>query len=87
MGELGGFLRIERSGVVYDDPTQRIEGDRTFKEFLVRRPDADLAHAYSPSPVRTFGAPMTSVLSSANSSARGSDAARSASARSASTRL
>ena len=43
MGELGGFLRIERSGVVYDDPTQRIEGDRTFKEFLVRRPDAELA--------------------------------------------
>ena len=43
MGELGGFLRIERSGVAYDDPTQRIEGDRTFKEFLVRRPDADLA--------------------------------------------
>ena len=43
MGELGGFLRIERSGVVYDDPTQRIEGDKTFKEFLVRRPDAELA--------------------------------------------
>ena len=43
MGELGGFLRIERSGVAYDDPTQRIEGDRTFKEFLVRRSDAELA--------------------------------------------
>jgi glutamate synthase (NADPH) small chain len=43
MGELGGFLRIERSGVVYDDPTQRIEGDKTFREFLVRRPDGELA--------------------------------------------
>jgi glutamate synthase (NADPH) small chain len=42
MGELGGFLKIHRSGVVYDDPVARIEGDKTFKEFLVRRPDADL---------------------------------------------
>ena len=43
MGELGGFLKIERVGVLYDDPTQRIEGDQTFKEFLVRRPDDELA--------------------------------------------
>jgi glutamate synthase (NADPH) small chain len=43
MGELGGFLRIDRSGIVYDDPAQRIEGDKTYKEFLVRRPDAELA--------------------------------------------
>ena len=27
MGELGGFLKIERSGVAYDDPTSAIEGD------------------------------------------------------------
>jgi len=43
VGELGGFLKIDRSGVVYDDPAGRIEGDRTFKEFLVRRPDEELA--------------------------------------------
>jgi glutamate synthase (NADPH) small chain len=43
MGELGGFLRIERSGVVYEDPTGRIEGDAAYKEFLVQRPDAELA--------------------------------------------
>jgi glutamate synthase (NADPH) small chain len=43
VGELGGFLKIDRSGVVYDDPAGRIEGDRTFKEFLVRRPDDELA--------------------------------------------
>jgi glutamate synthase (NADPH/NADH) small chain len=43
MGELGGFLKIERSGVVYDDPTERVAGDKTYKEFLVRRPDDELA--------------------------------------------
>jgi glutamate synthase (NADPH/NADH) small chain len=43
MGELGGFLKIERAGIVYDDPAQRIEGDKTYKEFLVRRPDEELA--------------------------------------------
>jgi glutamate synthase (NADPH) small chain len=43
MGELGGFLKISRSGIVYDDPAERIAGDRTFKEFLVRRPDGELA--------------------------------------------
>ena len=43
MGEVGAFLKVERSGVVYDDPKARIDGDRTFREFLVRRPDAELA--------------------------------------------
>jgi glutamate synthase (NADPH) small chain len=43
MGELGGFLKIDRSGVKYDDPTQRIAGEHAFKEFLVRRPDDELA--------------------------------------------
>src|SRR3954467_12876438 len=43
MGELGGFLKIGRSGVPYEDPTQRIEGENAYKEFLVRRPDDELA--------------------------------------------
>ncbi|MEA2380256.1 MAG: glutamate synthase small chain [Solirubrobacteraceae bacterium] len=43
MGELGGFLKIHRAGVPYEDPTERIEGDHAFKEFLVRRPDDELA--------------------------------------------
>jgi glutamate synthase (NADPH) small chain len=43
MGELGGFLKIERSGVRYEDPTRRVEGDAAYKEFLVRRPDDELA--------------------------------------------
>jgi glutamate synthase (NADPH/NADH) small chain len=43
MGELGGFLKIDRAGVPYEDPTERIEGDNAYKEFLVRRPDDELA--------------------------------------------
>jgi glutamate synthase (NADPH) small chain len=43
MGELGGFLRIERSGFPYDDPARRVEGERAYREFLVRRPDLELA--------------------------------------------
>jgi glutamate synthase (NADPH) small chain len=43
MGELGGFLKIERVGIPYEDPTQRIEGDRTYREFVVQRPDEELA--------------------------------------------
>jgi glutamate synthase (NADPH) small chain len=43
MGELGGFLKIERAGVPYEDATQRVEGERAYKEFLVRRPDEELA--------------------------------------------
>ena len=43
MGELGGFLRIERAGIPYEDATERIEGDEAYKEFLVRRPDIELA--------------------------------------------
>ena len=31
MGELGGFLKISRSGVPYEDPTQRIEGEHAYK--------------------------------------------------------
>ena len=27
MGELGGFLKIERVGVPYEDPTERIAGE------------------------------------------------------------
>ena len=47
MGELGGFLRIERSGVPYADPAQRVEGENAYREFLVRRPDIELAEAES----------------------------------------
>jgi glutamate synthase (NADPH/NADH) small chain len=43
MGELGGFLRIERAGVPYEDPQHRIEGENAYQEFLVRRPDIELA--------------------------------------------
>jgi glutamate synthase (NADPH) small chain len=43
MGELGGFLKIERSGIRYTDPTGRVEGEDAFREFLVRRPDDELA--------------------------------------------
>jgi glutamate synthase (NADPH) small chain len=43
MGELGGFLRIDRSGVPYEDPARRIEGEGAFREFLVRRSDDELA--------------------------------------------
>ncbi|HYF24565.1 MAG TPA: glutamate synthase subunit beta [Baekduia sp.] len=40
MGELGGFLKIERHGIPYRDATERI-GD--FREFVVPRPDEELA--------------------------------------------
>ena len=43
MGELGGFLKIERVGVPYEDPTQRIAGENTYKEFVVQRSDEELA--------------------------------------------
>jgi glutamate synthase (NADPH/NADH) small chain len=40
MGELGGFLKIDRSNVPYRDATERV-GD--FQEFVVQRPDEELA--------------------------------------------
>ena len=43
MGELGGFLRIERVGVPYEDPVERVTGDNAYREFLVRRSDEELA--------------------------------------------
>ena len=43
MGELGGFLKIERVGVPYEDPTERISGEHTYKEFVVQRSDEELA--------------------------------------------
>ena len=42
MGEVGGFLKIHRSGVVYEDPVERLEA-HPYEEFLVRRPDAEIA--------------------------------------------
>jgi glutamate synthase (NADPH/NADH) small chain len=43
VGELGGFLKIERVGIPYEDPTERISGDRTYREFTVQRSDEELA--------------------------------------------
>src|SRR3712207_5953427 len=43
MGELGGFLRIERSGMPYADPAERVRGERAYREFLVARSDEELA--------------------------------------------
>src|SRR3954454_4681953 len=40
MGELGGFLKIDRSNIPYRDPTERV-GD--FQEFVIQRPDEELA--------------------------------------------
>ncbi|HWI71191.1 MAG TPA: glutamate synthase, partial [Baekduia sp.] len=40
MGELGGFLKIDRSNIPYRDATERV-GD--FQEFVVQRPDPELA--------------------------------------------
>ena len=40
MGELGAFLKIERVGVPYRDPHERAHD---YKEFMVRRPDAELS--------------------------------------------
>jgi glutamate synthase (NADPH/NADH) small chain len=40
MGELGGFLRIERSGQRYRDPTERV---RDYREFVVPRGDPELS--------------------------------------------
>ena len=43
MGELGGFLKVERVGIPYEDPIERIRGERTYKEFVVQRSDDELA--------------------------------------------
>src|SRR3954454_19646804 len=40
MGELGGFLKIDRANIPYRDATQRV-GD--FQEFVIQRPDEELA--------------------------------------------
>jgi glutamate synthase (NADPH/NADH) small chain len=40
MGELGGFLKIHRSGIPYRDPQERV-GD--FKEFVVQRSEEELS--------------------------------------------
>src|SRR5919112_1176425 len=39
MGELGGFLKIHRSGIPYRDPQERV-GD--FQEFVVQRSDEEV---------------------------------------------
>ena len=40
MGELGGFLKIERHGIPQREPRERVHD---FKEFMLRRPDEELA--------------------------------------------
>ena len=42
MGELGGFLKVHRKGVPYKDAVERVEVE-PYREFLVRRPDEELA--------------------------------------------
>ncbi len=42
MGELGGFLKVQRAGVAYEDPQRRV-AEQPFEEFLVQRSDAELA--------------------------------------------
>ena len=91
MGEVGAFLKIERVGVPYRDPKERV-GD--YEEFAIRRPDPELAAQGAR--CMECGVPTTSTASPSNSSTRGGppfvarepleDAASSA-ASSASTRL
>ena len=42
MGEIGGFLKIQRSGVVYDDPVKRLQ-EQPYGEFVVRRSEDELS--------------------------------------------
>ena len=42
MGELGAFLKIERVGIPYKDPLERVELE-PYKEFVESRPDEELA--------------------------------------------
>ena len=44
MGELGAFLKIQRAGVPYEDPAERV-GQQPYQEFLVTRPDEELLGA------------------------------------------
>ena len=43
MGELGGFLKFQRSGTPYADPARRIRGERAYREFVFHPPDDHLA--------------------------------------------
>jgi glutamate synthase (NADPH) small chain len=43
MGELGGFLKVDRVGIPYADPVERVRGENTYKEFVVQRSDEELA--------------------------------------------
>ncbi len=42
MGELGGFLKVNRHGIPYKDAVERVEVE-PYREFLVQRPDEELA--------------------------------------------
>jgi len=41
MGKIGGFLEIQRAGIIYKDPVERLEVE-PYREFVVRRSDAEL---------------------------------------------
>ena len=40
MGQLGGFLKISRHGILYEDPAERAQ---RYDEFLERRPDEEIS--------------------------------------------
>jgi glutamate synthase (NADPH/NADH) small chain len=42
MGQVGGFLKIHRSGVVYEDAVERV-AEHPYAEFVVRRSDEELS--------------------------------------------
>ena len=42
MGQIGGFLKIHRSGVAYDDPAKRL-GEKPYAEFIARRSEDELS--------------------------------------------
>ncbi|CAB4937332.1 unannotated protein [freshwater metagenome] len=42
MGEIGGFLKIQRAGIPYKDPVERLEVE-PYSEFIVNRSDEELA--------------------------------------------
>ena len=42
MGELGGFLKVHRSGIPYKDAVERVEVE-PYREFLVQRSDEELS--------------------------------------------
>ena len=50
MGQLGGFLKIDRVGVAERDPVQRV---KDFQEFVLVRPDEEVREQGPPCPPRS----------------------------------